>query len=62
MDKGGNLEETGPAIIVLLLIMSVSPSGYAEEGTGNPPGAAGKTAEAAAKTKEDVEVPGQASG
>jgi hypothetical protein len=37
--------------------MSVSPSGYAEEGTDNPPGAASITPEAAEKTKEDDRLP-----
>jgi hypothetical protein len=51
------LKRLGPAIIVILLIMSVSPSGYAEEGTGNPPGGARLTPEAAEKTKEDDRLP-----
>jgi hypothetical protein len=51
------LKRLGSAIIVILLLMSVSPSGYAEEGTGNPPGAARLTPEAAEKTQEDDRLP-----
>jgi len=35
----------------------LSHSGYAEEGTGTPPGAASTTPEAAAKTKQDNRLP-----
>ena len=35
----------------------MSPSGYAAEGQGNPPGAASLTPEAAEKTKEDDRLP-----
>jgi hypothetical protein len=51
------LKRLGPAIIVILLLMSASPSGYAEEGSGNPPGAAGTTPEATEKTQEDDRLP-----
>ena len=37
--------------------MSVSPSGYAEEGAGTSPGAASITPEAVEKTKEDDRLP-----
>jgi hypothetical protein len=55
--KGETLKRLGPAIIVILLLVCVSPSGYAEEGTGNLPGAASITPEAAEKTKEDDRLP-----
>jgi hypothetical protein len=51
------LKRLGPAIILILLLMCVSSSGYADEGAGNPPGAAGITPEAAEKTKEDDRLP-----
>jgi hypothetical protein len=51
------LKRLGPAIIIILLLMSASPSGYADEGTGNPPGAAGITPETAEKAKGDDRLP-----
>jgi hypothetical protein len=51
------LKRLGPAIIVILLLMSMSPSGYAAEGTGNPPGAASTTPEPAEKLQEDDRLP-----
>jgi hypothetical protein len=51
------LKRLGPAIIAILLLLSVSPSGYAEEGTGNLSGAAAITPEAAEKTKSDDRLP-----
>jgi hypothetical protein len=55
--KGGTLKRLGLSIIVILLLLSLTPSGYAEEGTGNPPGAAGITTEAPEKTKGDDRLP-----
>ncbi len=49
------MKKLSPAIIVILLLC-VSPSGYAQEGA-NPSGAASVTPEAADKTKEDDRLP-----
>jgi hypothetical protein len=55
------VKRLGPAIIVILLLMSVPPSGYAAEGAGYLPGAAGPTPAAAEKgaekAKEDDRLP-----
>lgn len=43
--------------MVTLILVCVSALGYAEEGVGNPPGAASITPAAAAETKEDNRLP-----
>ena len=50
------MKRLGPAIIVVLLVIFVSPA-YGKEGKGNLPGAAGPTPEAAEKTKDDDRLP-----
>ncbi len=47
----------GPAIIFILILVCGSPSGYAEEPTGAPPGTAGLTPAASEKTREDDRLP-----
>ena len=55
--RGSCLKRLSLAVIVILLLMCVSPSGYAEEGVGNPPAAAGMSQEPTDKTKEDDRLP-----
>ena len=51
------MKRLGPAIIAILLLLSVSPSGYAEEAQGKAPGAASLAPEAAEKTQGDDRLP-----
>ena len=51
------MNKQGSAVAVFLLIVCLSPWGYAEVGKGSPPEAASTTTEATANTKEDERLP-----
>ena len=51
------MKRLGPAILVILLLVCVSSSGYPEEGASNSPATASITPEAAEKAKEDDRLP-----
>jgi hypothetical protein len=51
------VKRLGPAIIVISLLLCMSPSGYAAEAQGKPPGAASQTPETTEKTKSDDRLP-----
>ena len=51
------MKKQGSAVAVILLIVCLSPWGYAEAGTGTPPEAASTATGATAKTNEDDRLP-----
>ena len=53
------MKKLGPAIIVMLFLVWMSPSAYAAEAKGNPPGDTSLTPGAAEKTPEDDRLPFQ---
>jgi hypothetical protein len=55
--RGMTVKRLGIALVVFLVLACISPSGYAAEGTGNPPGADSPTPPAAAKTPADDRLP-----